>query len=156
MVVGRGNSNSPFGHPGALGESGGVVAFQAFFHRLTEPFQNPGNTQYYWDRGSVVPYRRAFFSKPLIVSSGPDQQLGIYLLYPSLVFPNPLSLNAANLINYENNAMPFDPALFSGETVPAGTAISPNPTLPTYQFRENGRDDISNQNRQATGGSGGS
>ena len=78
------------------------------------------------------------------------------------MFPSPLPLTAANLITYENNAVPFDPALFSGETVPAGTAISPNPppppnpTLPTYQLRENGRDDISNQNRQATGGLGGS
>ena len=79
-----------------VGGSGGVVAFEYFFHRLTEPFQNTGgaNTQYYWDRASPVypqgtlGFRRAFFSKPLIVSSGPDQQLGIYLLYPEFVFPN--------------------------------------------------------------------
>ena len=149
------NSNSPFGLPGSLGESGGVVAFQAFFHRLTEPFQNPGSTQYYWDRGSVVPNRRAFFSKPLIVSSGPDQRLGIYLLYPSLVFPNAPNPTAAGLIYYENNAIPFDPTLFgSGETIPAGTTVPVGST--SYQLRENGRDDISNQNRQATGGPGGS
>ena len=97
-----------------------MLAFEYFFHRLTEPFQNTGNSQFYWDRASPVypqgtlGYRRAFFSKPLILSSGPDQQLGIYLLYPSLVFPNPLPLTAANLIYYENNAIPFDPALFSG------------------------------------------
>jgi prepilin-type N-terminal cleavage/methylation domain-containing protein len=151
------NSNSPFGAPGALGESGGVVAFQAFFHRLTEPFQNPGSTQFYWDRGSVVPNRRAFFSKPLIVSSGPDQQLGIYLLYPSLVFPNAPNPTAAGLINIENNAIPFDPILFNsnnGETVSAPQTIGVGST--SYRLRENGRDDISNQNRQATGGTGGS
>ena len=69
------------------GGSGGVLAFEYFFHRLTEPFQHTGNYAFYWDRGSIFPYRRAFFSKPLIVSSGPDQQLGIFLLYPSLRVP---------------------------------------------------------------------
>jgi len=153
------NSSSPFaslGGPAAsVGGSGGVLAFEYFFHRLTEPFQHTGNTSLFWDRGSVFPYRRAFFSKPLIVSSGPDGQLGIFLLYPSLVFPNPPPLNAANLIYYENNAIPFDPTLFgSGETIPAGTTVPVGST--SYQLRENGRDDISNQNRQATGGTGGS
>ncbi len=167
------NPSSPFattgppataltGTAGSVGGSGGVVAFAYFFHRLTEPFQNTGTPGFQWDRASPVypqgtlglGYRRAFFSKPLIVSSGPDQQLGIYLLYPSLVFPNPLPLNAANLINYENNAIPFDPNLFGGnETIPAGT-IPVGST--SYQLRENGRDDISNQNRQAIGGPGGS
>jgi hypothetical protein len=72
-----------------------------------------------------------------------------------LVFPNPPPLNAANLIYYENNAIPFDPTLFgSGETIPAGTTVPVGST--SYQLRENGRDDISNQNRQATGGPGGS
>ncbi len=155
------NPSSPFatlpgGTAGSVGGSGGVVAFEYFFHRLTEPFQNTGNPGLQWDRASPVypqgtlglGYRRAFLSKPLIVSSGPDQQLGIFLLYPSLVFPTPpLQLNAANLIYYENNAIPFDP------TTPAGP-ISPGST--TYQLRDNGRDDISNQNRQATGGPGGS
>ena len=153
----NGNPIGFTGTAGSVGGSGGVLAFEYFFHRLTEPFQNTGgaNTQYCWDRGSVFPYRRAFFSKPLILSSGPDQQLGIFLLYPSLVFPSPPALNAYNLITYENNAIPFDPVLFgSGETIPAGTTVPVGST--TYQLRENGRDDISNQNRQATGGPGGS
>ncbi len=159
------NPSSPFattgppataltGTAGSVGGSGGVVAFEYFFHRLTEPFQHTGNTSLFWDRGSVFPYRRAFVSKPLIVSSGPDGQLGIFLLYPSLVFPSPPALNAYDLITYENNAIPFDPTLFSGETIPAGTTVPVGST--SYQLRENGRDDISNQNRQATGGPGGS
>ena len=46
-------------------------------------------------------------------------------------------------------------ALFSnGETIPACDTIPVGST--SYQLRENGRDDISNQNRQATGGLGGS
>jgi len=162
------NPHSPFatslgGTAGLVGGSGGVLAFEYFFHRLTEPFTNTGTPGFQWDRASPVfpqgtlglGYRRAFLSKPLIVSSGPDQQLGLFQLYPSSVFPTPPPLNAANLIYYENNAIPFDPALFgSGETVPAGTTVPVGST--TYQLRDNGRDDISNQNRQATGGPGGS
>jgi len=168
------NPSSPFattgppatalpGTAGLVGGSGGVVAFEYFFHRLTEPFQNTGNSGFQWDRASPVfpqnslglGYRRAFLSKPLIISAGPDQQLGLFQLYPSLVFPTPPPLNAANLIFYENNAIPFDPTLFgSGETVPAGTVVPVGST--TYQLRDNGRDDISNQNRQAIGGPGGS
>jgi len=164
------NPSSPFattlsGTAGSVGGSGGVVAFEYFFHRLTEPFQNTGTPGFQWDRASPVypqgtnglGYRRAFLSRPLIVSSGPDGQLGIFQL------PNSPTPTAAQLILYENNAIQFDPALFgSGETVPAGTTISPNPPPPpnptysSYLLRDNGRDDISNQNRQATGGPGGS
>ena len=71
------------------------------------------------------------------------------------MFPNAPTPTAAGLIYYENNAMPFDPTLFSGETIPAGTTVAGGDST-TYQLRENGRDDISNQNRQATGGLGGS
>ena len=70
------------------------------------------------------------------------------------MFPNPPTPTAAGLIIIENNAIPFDPTLFSGETIPAGTTVPVGST--SYQLRENGRDDISNQNRQATGGVGGS
>jgi hypothetical protein len=54
----------------------------------------------------------------------------------------------------ENNAIPFDPALFSGETIPAGTTVLPNST--SWSLRDAGKDDITNQNRQTTGGVGGS
>ena len=73
------------------------------------------------------------------------------------MFPNAPNPTAAGLINIENNAIPFDPSLFksnNGETVSAPQTIGVGST--SYQLRENGRDDISNQNRQATGGPGGS
>ena len=151
------------GTAGSVGGSGGVEAFEYFFHRLTEPFQNSGTPGFQWDRASPIfpqgtlglGYRRAFLSKPLIISSGPDQQLGLFQLYPTYAMPNPPALNAANLIFYENNAIPFDPGLFTGATVPAThTIIGAGST--SAQLRDNGRDDISNQNRQATGGPGGS
>ena len=150
------NVNNPMGFGGAaaaVGGSGGVLAFESFFHRLTEPFHHSGNYAFYWDRGSVFPYRRAFFSKPLIVSSGPDQQLGIYLLYPSTVFPSPPA-ECVRPDHLREQRHTVRPTLFSGETVPAGTTVPVNST--SYQLREYGRDDISNQNRQATGGPGGS
>ncbi len=141
------------GTAGSLGGSGGVVGFEAFFHRLTEPVSHNGNYAYYWDRGTIFPNRRAFFSKPLILSSGFDQQLGVFLLYPSSVFPSPPALNAYDLITYENYAIPFDPGqLTNSLQIPVSTQVDPT----SQQLREYGRDDISNQNRQASGGSGGS
>jgi prepilin-type N-terminal cleavage/methylation domain-containing protein len=143
--------------------SGGVLAFEYFFHRLTEPLASNGTPALYWDRGtSSFAARRAFFTKPLILSGGPDQQPGVFLYPDSPSLPP----NATQLLAVENNAMPY---LFdftaaaqvpsTTSTLPSGPYISSAPgdsSYPTYQLRENGRDDISNQNRQATGGVGGS
>lgn len=164
-----GNSNSPFvniaggGWPATTAgtvASGGVVAFEYFFHRLTEPFSHTGASNYYWDRGSQFPYRRAFYTRPLILSGGPDLQPGVFL------YPDGSGPIASQLLAVENNAMTyvFD---FTGSlavppgtlTLPSGPFISPNTgdtSYPSYQLRESGRDDISNQNRLSTGGSGGS
>lgn len=171
-----GNSNSPFvnisgggwlattaGAPPASA-SGGVVAFEYFFHRLTEPFGHTGASPYYWDRGSIVPYRRAFYSRPLILSGGPDLQPGVYL-YLDTPSPPP---TASQLLAVENNAMTYVFDFTSnlavqpgGANLPYGPFISPDPSptntsYPSYLLRESGRDDISNQNRQSTGGIGGS
>src|SRR5271157_3025239 len=53
------NPSSPFttlgGTAGSVGGSGGVLAFEYFFHRLTEPFGHTGNsTSLFWDRASPV------------------------------------------------------------------------------------------------------
>ncbi len=142
------NTNSPLftGNSSVL-SSGGVVGFESFFHRLTEPMVHTGNAQLYWDRGGY-PYRRAFFSKPLIISSGPDQQFGVYI-YPDGTMPS-----SANMVTVENNAMQFDLDLFSGETVPsANWPIQANSN--SYSLREQGKDDISNHNLQSVAGGGG-
>ena len=47
-------------------------------------------------------------------------------------------------------------AVRAASTIPAGDSTVPVRLDQRYQLRENGRDDISNQNRQATGGTGGS
>jgi prepilin-type N-terminal cleavage/methylation domain-containing protein len=165
------NINSPFaglfGTPGTVGGSGGVVAFEYFFHRLTEPFPPNNNNFQYWDRGTIFPYRRAFFSKPLILSSGPNLQPGVFL-YPEGTLQS-LANPALALIANENLALPFSvgtrPQMDLGdftlqETIQAGVipaVSSGTPTYPsTYDLREAGKDDITNQNRTAQGGSGGS
>jgi hypothetical protein len=129
-----------------LGGSGGAQAFEYFFHRLTDPVSHTGASAFYWDRGLNFPSRRAFFTKPLIVSSGPDKELGIFL------FANGSALNGTQLLTLENNAIPFNPGLFDGNVQVAPGAISDPVTI---QLRESGRDDISNQTRGATGGTGG-
>ena len=84
MVVGSYNSGSITAayraRPASLGASGGVKAFESFFHRLTEPYPIQAALPFYWDRRHAYGYgRRAFYSKFLVVSGGPDQQLGVFL-----------------------------------------------------------------------------
>jgi prepilin-type N-terminal cleavage/methylation domain-containing protein len=145
------NGFSPFatlgGPAGSLGASGGVMAFEYFFHRLTEPVVHTGASAFYWDRGASYPARRAFFTRPLIVSSGPDRTLGIFLFAD-----NAPPTTGDQLIHVENNAIPFDPALFNNSSQVNPGAISDANSI---QLRESGRDDISNQARSASGANGG-
>jgi prepilin-type N-terminal cleavage/methylation domain-containing protein len=172
------NGNSPFFNlfsPSPQvpsGVSGGVRAFEYFFHRLTEPYPHTGVSSNYWDRGGTYPSRRAFYSKLLIVSSGLDQQPGVFL-YSDLKIKSMSAADAAvGLIVNENNAMPFGLDLFppvpppkpggfvDNPTIPTttiGTTSSVDPTTPTsYDIQQAAQDDISNQNLQAGGSIGGS
>jgi prepilin-type N-terminal cleavage/methylation domain-containing protein len=149
--------------PSPSSASYGVNAFEYFFHRLTEPLSGAGGAQY-WDRGSTYSFRRAFNSRPLILSGGPDKQLGVFLFADGTPGTSPVT--ATQLLMVENNAMTFvnDFTSSSNYTVPALTAITPdstydtyNPNAPTnYGLQEAGKDDITNQTRQASGGGGGS
>jgi hypothetical protein len=163
----RYNDSSPFsGLPPQNGVSLGVKAFEAFFHRLTDPLPTAGGPND-WDRGTTYGARRAFYSKFLIVSSGPDQQLGIFR-YTDLDLQGLGQTGAAKgLIANENNAMPFGLDVFSAAggfvnnpTISTNTInynLSPDPTHPTtYELIQAAQDDISNQNQQPTGGAGGS
>lgn len=164
--LGSQNSNYLYGAVGyqlpgsatqaGIGGSFGANAFEYFFHRLTEPLEHTGNASFYWDRGLPVSgfgYRRAFFSRPLILSGGFDQTPGVYLT------PDGPSINATTLITTDNNAMPFVPSeVFTtggGYFIPAGTAVTPT-TQYSQALRDFGRDDITNQTRTAEGGTGGS
>jgi len=177
------NNMSPFAPgPGAgspVFASNGVSAFGSFFHLLTEPLSNPQTSGgLYWDRGGF-PFRRAFYSKFLILSGGPDKVPGVFLyadadiqvLSSNVAGPVPVT---AALIANENNAMPFALDLFggglfgftnqvsippngSGNVTTFSFAPSNDPTHPSsYDLLQGAQDDISNHNLQATGGIGGS
>jgi prepilin-type N-terminal cleavage/methylation domain-containing protein len=142
--------------------SGGVTTFEYFFHRLTEPFNLdpswlPGGPRY-WDRGSTYASRRAFYSKFLILSGGPDQLPGVFL-YSDATLAALAAVNkgASALIANENNAMPFglDVADFIVDATIQKANIDPT-TPQSLDIQQAAQDDISNQNLQATGGIGGS
>ena len=86
------NGNSPLrftgGTAGSVGGSGGVLAFEYFFHRLTEPFSHTGNAQFYWDRGSSFPIPQGLLLQTADRLFGARPATGNLPLYPSLVFPN--------------------------------------------------------------------
>jgi prepilin-type N-terminal cleavage/methylation domain-containing protein len=151
----------------SLNASNGVQAFESFFHRLTEPYPTPGGLTF-WDRGTVYGGRREYYSKFLIVSSGLNQQLGVFLYSDTAIQvsgPNNASVVATALIANENNAMPFglDLVDFTQTASIPGTPPtisynpSNNPTSPSSSdLIQGAQDDISNQNIQSTVAIGGS
>ena len=108
------NAASPFTVTPAIQVPAGVSPaaqfFGTFFHRLTEPFPLSGTyTGEYgvdWDRSGTG--RRAFFTKFLVLSGGPDQVPGVFL-YSDAVLNSfgTADIASAHLIANENNAMPF-------------------------------------------------
>ncbi len=164
-------------YPGSTGSqlnlSVNAQAFESFFHRLTEPDPNAGGLTY-WDRGTTYGSRRAYYSKFLIVSSGLNQQLGVFLYSDAAI--STLGANAAAaLIANENLAMPFGwspsgsgfvpdvdftaHASYQISTIPVAPAnpTSLDPNHPTsYDVIQGAQDDISNQNIQLTVAIGGS
>jgi hypothetical protein len=75
--------------------------------------------------------RRAYYSKPLIVSWGPDKLPGIFGYYPELNLSLPTGPIAASLLIWNENPAPqFDPMNF------------PTITCLTDQLQEQGQDDI--------------
>jgi prepilin-type N-terminal cleavage/methylation domain-containing protein len=156
--------------------SGGVTAFQSFFHSLSEPYPGPsGATGQFWDRGGTYPTRRAFYNKFLILSSGQDQLPGVFL-YSDAAMQGMAANASPYLIANENNAMQFSLDMFpnlSGLGPGGSTSYnvhspgsppsfnssnsSVDPTNPgSWDVQQAGQDDISNHNLQATGGIGGS
>jgi prepilin-type N-terminal cleavage/methylation domain-containing protein len=138
--------------------SPGAALFSTFFHTLLEPLASPKltgapNTQWFWDRGSNAspPYypRRAYFSKFLIISSGPDHEHGVARLDAFNIPLNPTNLlvesqaRQTNIIDYSTSAS--DPFLAPTDANP----VNQNTGTPLYDA---GQDDVSNHNFQAPGG----
>src|SRR5262249_43047171 len=121
-------------------------------------------------RGGTFPARRAYYTKYLILSGGPDRQPGVFL-YSDDDMKSLGNGAAFSLIANENNALPFALDLLGGgtagftNTVTIGTTANPtfsyapsaDPTRPSSSdLQQAAQDDISNHNLQATGAVGGS
>ncbi len=152
--------------PGNSNASIAAQTFGAFFHRLTEPMPLPSvPSGFLWDRGATFPYRRAFYSKFLILSAGPNGAPGVFLYSDAAL--QSLGANASlALIANENSAMQFglDVADFTATatipnlTIPVnpGNPSSIDPTTPTsFDIQLAGQDDITNHSLSSAGGIGG-
>jgi len=177
------NRNSPFTVLRALAVPPGVNVspaaqfFGTLFHTLVEPLPlSRGGVD--WDR-SGTSYRRAFFTKFLVLSGGQDQVPGVFLYTDDYLYPKTGTAPTADIISTylianENNAMPFgwhsptpntyalDVDFMSSTTIGSSIfTINYNvlniPSYPTtYEVFQAAQDDITNQNLEATGGIGGS
>jgi hypothetical protein len=138
--------------------SGGAVAFQTYFHTLVEPLSSGGPSASFWSRGTTpdsFPQRRAYYSKFLIASSGPDQQLGIaevgknYGVTGSAPYNNGAALNVINLLIEGQAAQATlnrsDAVYLTPQTDTGNAAI-------TTLLQEAGLDDVTNHSILSAGG----
>jgi prepilin-type N-terminal cleavage/methylation domain-containing protein len=152
-------------------ESPNAFAFENYFHRMIEPNGSvpPGaNAHTWWDRSAALP-RRAFFTKPLVSSGGPDRQQGIARLgfaYPTGDSPNVVSLAgnpggayaifgaSANLILIENTAANLTPVRLNDPYLTPVTDQITAVLQGSAGDPDSGwiYDDITNQNVQSAGG----
>jgi hypothetical protein len=150
--------------PGNSNASPAVQTFGAFFHRLTEPMPVPPpaplTSGVLWDRGGS--YRRAFYSKFLILSAGPNGSPGVFL-YSDAALKFLGGAASLALIANENNAMQFglDVADFTAnatiQTVGIAGGSTNNPANPnSVDIQSAGQDDITNHSLHSSGGIGGS
>lgn len=176
---------------GAGGWSSGVAFFENYFHLLHEPLfssspqanpppppTTPG--QYFWDRGAGAtggPFaaRRAFSSKFLILSAGPDKELGVFEYDDAGLQADIAAIQGSNpyaaafpLLGMENLAAPLAYGDLQMLVSPSGggvigglisgspSLIPPPPPIPSsLDIQTQGQDDINNHNIPA-GGIGGS
>ena len=167
---------SPFAgmsQAGQLNASGGVQAFEFFFHRLTEPSFRPAHRSAFSGTAAEQFSAAGFLYQVPDLSGGRDKQPGVFL-YADADMRRLGNAAAPYLIANENNAMPFALDLFgrwpSSPTrrdsrgprpYPAmrvySNASSGDPTHPSsYDLQEAAKDDISNHNLQAVSAIGGS
>ncbi len=163
------NNAAPYNMPGTassgFGASGSAQAFEYYFHRLTEPYPSAGGPTF-WDRGSSYGGRRAYYSKFLILSGGPDAQPGVFLYSDADI--QSYGANAAwPLIANENPALPFSASqsasgfvdftqsgTYSSTVIPYSPSV--DPTRPSSSdLLQAAQDDITNQGLGGAVGSGG-
>ena len=145
-------------------------AFMTYFHILIDPLAviNPLPTVLpYWDRNldstGAICRRRAYYSKFLVLSGGPDKEIGVFRLgkdyqqdidssySPAVAFPTLNAVTDARLVNWcENQAAPVE---FTGRNGPFYEQVNAVVGTPTSVYLQNnaGSDDISNQTLTSPG-----
>lgn len=170
------NQNSPFGSlfPAVASPppyiSGGALGFASFFHTLAEPLQAPVAAGFgmgvFWDPAATL--RRAYYTKPLILSGGLDQTPGVFL-YSDAYLHALGQKTSLGLIANENSALPFGLDLidftvtggiswnYNSPVVISASASSIDPNNPmSFDIQQSSQDDITNHNLSTTVGVGGS
>jgi len=159
--------------------SSGVTFFENYFHLLHEPLYRgtaptPGE---FWDRGAprtIFAARRAYSSKFLVVSAGPDKELGLFQYddvalegiaasarsnSPTAAFPFLGMESLAAPVSYHDlsnlTSVADSAGVGIGDSVYSGDPKNPNPETTTLDIQARGQDDIHNHNIPA-GGIGGS
>ncbi len=152
------------------GVSGSALTFESYFTSLKEPLVSCGavtgasaNTNaYFWDRGGNYFARRAFFSKFLILSGGPDQNPGVALCdvdYKNLhtdfihdgsgaVVSSQVASDGSNLSSVVTALLHEDQALQTDLNFPANSLSNNTATF----LIDAAGDDITNHNINAPGG----
>ena len=160
------NNNPSLGSSYPLPASQSSAAFSNLFFPLFEvnPVQtiSPGASTV-WDRQFLYPNRRAYYTRPLIVSSGPDQALGLYYI-PNLqvqsLAASPWQLAVDIHGSYlptgggkgqtgESWAIPLNTGNFGSPQISTIPPFSPPNAGPT---NTDGDDDLANQKILTPGG----
>jgi prepilin-type N-terminal cleavage/methylation domain-containing protein len=167
-------------YPWSTGSNRGPATFGAMFHTLAEPLAisaaAPSNATY-WDRSVVtgsgmfagIYQRRAYYSRFLVVSGGPDKMPGTAQLgvdYKSIdersAFPKAdgtfdsvrdgtgtgAAVNVTNVIQIENQGGKIDPTHAPG----VGPTMTGGRNDTNTQLEEYAQDDITTQNLHSSGG----
>lgn len=150
---------------GDANRSAAVTLFENYFYRIHEPLGASSASDFgkFWDRGAPVgdfAKRRAYFNKFLIVSSGPDKELGLFQFTDDGLKSELISYSSNTvspsypLLGFESTAAALgydDLKTFVGGSFNIGDSIN----AASRELQAKGLDDISNHNIPA-GGIGGS
>jgi prepilin-type N-terminal cleavage/methylation domain-containing protein len=171
-MLGASSPNFPLPGANPAIPSGQAYAFMTYFHIIIDPLTKNNAGAQMWDRTGYY-RRRGYYSKFLVLSGGPDTEIGVFRLnkdyqddidstlspavpasLPSpggVPFPTGNPVYDAQLVNWcENQAAQVE---FTGRSGTFYEQVSPVLTTPTslYLQKNAGQDDISNHALSAPG-----